>query len=793
MSRLASSLQVRLTVFVVVGLISSLSLLALLVDHYQEEKLTNLLAGQQMATVSYVAGDIDTKIRLRLGALARVADHFPVEALDSPDALAAFLEARRAVYNLFDLGLIVVKPDLSGAYGDFPVLPGRRTSDYLLSPFQEVVATARPTVGPPRSGRFSSKPVVVMAVPIKGPDDVLRGVLVGVTTIDAPNFLDLITQPRQDKGDFLVVAPRHNLVVIGTSPAYLMKPVPPPGENSMHDRFMEGFEGSGIGTNSQRVEELVSAKRIPSADWFAVARLPRSEALAPVRELRLLVFGGSTLLSLLAGALAVIILRRALRPLAAAADTFDAISLGKQPLRALPVVSDDEVGRLAESFNRMQERISVETEALRQCSEAIVLVDNELRFRYVNPAFERLFGYSLAEVEGRPVALLVPDLANRPAPSGAHAALVAESFEGEKIRRTKDGRSIPVMLNVAPIRDGEGRANGFVGTMFDLTPIKIAEAALMESEARYRQFINDSPLGVLITQNGLVRFANPALTALLGWSQQEIIDQPFLPHVLEEDRAMVADIHQRRMRGEAVPDSYVCRVVVRSGDVRYWRMAVRTIDWNGPAGHAVVSDVTELKEAEDKLERIAHFDALTAIPNRVLLADRMRQALAQCMRSGKTMAVCYLDLDGFKPINDHWGHEAGDQLLKEMARRLTACLRAGDTVARLGGDEFVMLLLNLDNLDECEGALSRVLAAIAQPVMVGGQQVTVTASIGVSLYPSDAGDTDMLLRHSDQAMYMAKEAGRNRYYLFDPFRDLRDNRPLPAPEQNDPPIHAAGR
>jgi diguanylate cyclase (GGDEF)-like protein/PAS domain S-box-containing protein len=327
------------------------------------------------------------------------------------------------------------------------------------------------------------------------------------------------------------------------------------------------------------------------------------------------------------------------------------------------------------------------------------------------------------------------------------------------------------------LRDSEGHAAGFVGTMVDLTPIKAAEEALKESEARYRQFINDSPLGVLITQNGLVRFANPALTAMLGHQLAEVVDQPFLPHVYEEDRAMVGDIHQRRMRGEAVPDSYVCRVVVAGGVVRHWRLAVRTIDWNGPAAHAVVSDITELKEAEDRLERAAHFDALTGIANRVLLADRMRQALAQCARTGKTMAVCYLDLDGFKPINDTWGHEAGDGLLKEMARRLTACLRAGDTVARLGGDEFVMLLLNLERIDECEGALERVLAAVAQPVTVLGQSVTVTASIGVSMYPSDAGDPDMLLRHADQAMYMAKEAGRNRYYLFDPFRDLRDNRP----------------
>jgi diguanylate cyclase (GGDEF)-like protein/PAS domain S-box-containing protein len=772
MVRLATSLQVRLTLLVVLGLIGSLWSLALIVDHYQEQKLTALLAAQQSATAAYVAADVDTKIRLRIAGLNRTVDGFPVEILEQPDRLAAFLEDRRAIYNLFDLGLIVVKPDLSGAFGDFPPLPGRRTSSFLLSPFQEVAATAAPAIGPPRLGRFSNKPVVVMAVPIKAADGAVRALLAGVATLDAANFLDSITRPYEGKGDIMVVAPRHDMIVIGTSPAQTLKPLPRPGEDRLHDRFMAGYEGSGVGVNAEGVEELASAKRIPSAGWLAIARLPTADALAPVHELRSLVFGGSMLLSLLVGAVAIVIVRRALRPLADAARTFDAISLGRMPLRALPVTGDDEIGCLAESFNRMQARISIETEALRQCSEAIALVDENLNFRYVNPAFEHLFGYALSELEGRSVALLVPkpeaatDIVEKP---------IAETFQGERIRCAKDGRRISVLLNIAPLRDADGKAAGFVGTMFDLTPVKAAEAALKESESRYRRLINDSPLGVLITQNGLVRFVNPALLAMFGYREEEVVDHPFLPHVFEEDRAMVADIHQRRMRGETVPDNYVCRVVVRSGEVRYWRLAVRTIDWNGPTGHAVVSDITELKQAEERLERAAHFDALTGIPNRVLLADRMRQALAQCSRTGKTMAVCYLDLDGFKPINDNWGHEAGDQLLKEMARRLTACLRAGDTVARLGGDEFVMLLLNLDRIEECEGALLRVLTAIAQPMAIAGQHVTVTASIGVSLYPSDAGDTDMLLRHADQAMYMAKEAGRNRYYLFDPFRDLRDS------------------
>jgi diguanylate cyclase (GGDEF)-like protein len=131
------------------------------------------------------------------------------------------------------------------------------------------------------------------------------------------------------------------------------------------------------------------------------------------------------------------------------------------------------------------------------------------------------------------------------------------------------------------------------------------------------------------------------------------------------------------------------------------------------------------------------------------------------------MAICYLDLDGFKPINDTWGHEAGDRLLVEMAERLQSCLRGGDTVARLGGDEFVLLLLDLERIEECENALRRVLDAIAHPVVIGSQLVSVSASIGVSVYPFDSQDPDVLLRQADQAMYLAKESGRNRYRLFE--------------------------
>lgn len=179
------------------------------------------------------------------------------------------------------------------------------------------------------------------------------------------------------------------------------------------------------------------------------------------------------------------------------------------------------------------------------------------------------------------------------------------------------------------------------------------------------------------------------------------------------------------------------------------------------------SDITTLKEAQAHLEKLATFDILTGLPNRGLLSDRLNQALSQAQRRDKLLAICFLDLDGFKAVNDTFGHEAGDVLLREVANRLTATVRAGDTVARLGGDEFVLLLGEIKDVDELEIALQRLLRTIAEPYDLMDQQARISTSIGVTLFPFDDGDPDSLMRHADQAMYRAKQDGRNRYHMFD--------------------------
>ena len=210
------------------------------------------------------------------------------------------------------------------------------------------------------------------------------------------------------------------------------------------------------------------------------------------------------------------------------------------------------------------------------------------------------------------------------------------------------------------------------------------------------------------------------------------------------------------------------------------RVALHSRDEIGLLGNHFNDMLSEIERRDsrlalhqEELEHSAHYDALTGVPNRRLLADRLGIAIARARRTGKSLAVCYLDLDGFKGVNDQFGHAGGDLLLIEITERLKAVLRADDTLSRLGGDEFVLLLSDLVQIEESHPILDRVLVAVGTPVLIEGTPASVSGSIGVTLFPADDVDADTLLRHADQAMYRAKEAGKNRYNLFDPDLDRR--------------------
>jgi diguanylate cyclase (GGDEF)-like protein/PAS domain S-box-containing protein len=310
-----------------------------------------------------------------------------------------------------------------------------------------------------------------------------------------------------------------------------------------------------------------------------------------------------------------------------------------------------------------------------------------------------------------------------------------------------------------------------------LWTIGVSNRALRRSKERLQLaagVFDHAQEGILITdmQANIIE-ANNTFLALTGYTREEILgrnprflatgdqDPEFyrtMWQTLSAEGAWRGELINRRKDGTRyVQQTSISAVKDERGRVRRYI--------------GLSSDITELKESQERLKQMAYFDALTGLPNRRMLSDRLAQAMALAQRNDSLLAICYLDLDGFKPVNDTWGHAAGDTLLVEAARRLMASVRAGDSVSRLGGDEFVVLLGNIAHLEECEVALERIRVALATPFLLAEGTANLSASIGVTMYPMDGADPDTLIRHADQAMYLAKESGRNRYALFDPEHD----------------------
>ena len=285
--------------------------------------------------------------------------------------------------------------------------------------------------------------------------------------------------------------------------------------------------------------------------------------------------------------------------------------------------------------------------------------------------------------------------------------------------------------------------------------------------ASYRELYDLSPVAYFtLDRVGQILQANQAAARLLGLERAHLTQRRLGAFVAQQDLPTWNALLQRVFDGQPRSQGE-CRLA--DPDQLPWQTlhVEATLSPDGNSCHMVATDITTLKTQQHQLEQMALYDTVTKLPNRVLLADRLQQAMTQCRRSGHSLAVAYLDLDGFKAVNDQHGHNLGDQLLLALAQRMQATLRKGDTLARIGGDEFVAVLVDLGQAQDCKPLLQRLLQAAAAPAVIGDSTLQVSASIGVTLYPQDAADADLLLRHSDQAMYQAKQAGRNRYHLFD--------------------------
>jgi diguanylate cyclase (GGDEF)-like protein/PAS domain S-box-containing protein len=280
--------------------------------------------------------------------------------------------------------------------------------------------------------------------------------------------------------------------------------------------------------------------------------------------------------------------------------------------------------------------------------------------------------------------------------------------------------------------------------------------------------------GIMITDGARnIIDVNATFCRITGYAREEIIGQN--PRILKSGRQS-DDFYRAMWDGLAACGHWEGELWNRhkNGDLYAERLSITAVrDAIDASLHyiAIFTDITELKGYQRRLERMAHYDALTDVPNRVLLADRLNIAIAQARRYSRSLALVYLDIDGFKEINDWYGHETGNQLLITVAQRLRDTLREGDTLARLSGDEFAAVISDLDGQAQYEPILARLLDAVAAPIKVHEDTFRISASLGVTLFPRDDSNADTLLRHAAQSMYQAKQAGKNCYRLFDPEKE----------------------
>ncbi|MFM9433940.1 diguanylate cyclase (GGDEF)-like protein/PAS domain S-box-containing protein [Janthinobacterium sp. CG_23.3] len=347
--------------------------------------------------------------------------------------------------------------------------------------------------------------------------------------------------------------------------------------------------------------------------------------------------------------------------------------------------------------------------------------------------------------------------------SFVHLALNSSQPERIQLQLKRGRHDQGVAVTLLASADGSGQAFRVV---LELAEGKLA--ALERSEERFRRIVHSAEEGIWeIDASARTSFVNPKMAQMLRYRIEDMLDKPLVAFMDDEGRAMLERNIARRQQG--IAERHEFKFIRRDGAELWATLATNPI-FDGEGAYlgalALVTDITERKESSARIWQQANFDELTALPNRHMFLDRLKNEVKKAGRQGRFVALLFIDLDNFKEVNDRLGHDRGDLLLAGAARRIVECVRATDTVARLGGDEFTVILAGFEQLAGVERVAQQMVNRLALPFELNGESALVSASIGIALYPTDAPDIEELIRHADQAMYAAKNAGRNRYSYF---------------------------
>ncbi|MDV6344098.1 EAL domain-containing protein [Nitrosomonas sp. Is37] len=436
--------------------------------------------------------------------------------------------------------------------------------------------------------------------------------------------------------------------------------------------------------------------------------------------------------------------------------------------RLFPAVNrelqETEKRRELRQFDQLLRKLSL---AVNQTTDSIFITDPEGRIEYVNPAFEKLTGYSAEEVIGKTPAFLHSDPRDSNYLQLWHTVANGNVYQGTFVNRRKNGEFFYEERVITPLKDGKGNITHFVSTGRDITARIQAE----EERAQLTAILDVTPdLVAIFEPEGHLRYLNESGRRLLEMSRDEDISQYCMGDLffngatqqsvseilvaVKQHGIWSGETYLHTPRNKELPVSQVVLAHKESGNSSIEYLST------------IARDISERKRFEAELQHQATHDRLTNLPNRSLLADCFASALKYAQRHNSNVGVLFIDLNNFKRINDNLGHAAGDMLLEQIAQRLKSCMRANDTVARHGGDEFTIVISELHDPENILDVLNKIYSAFEHPVIIHNHEVYVTFSIGIAIYPHDGDRIEDLLQHADIAMYRAKSMGPNQYCFY---------------------------
>lgn len=788
------SLKTRITLFSLAIFLISIWSLTFYASQMLRADLEQLSSEQQFASVSLLAAQIDGQLTERLDALQTVAASIEPNLLNDPRRLQRFLQGLPLLHQLFNAGTFATGLD-GVATASLPVALGRAGVSYLDRDYiANALQSGTPTIGQPIMGRLLKVPAIAMAVPIRDPQGRVIGALAGVINLDQSSFLDRITANHYGKtGGYSVVARAHRQIVTATDKSQILQVLPAQGSNPMLDRAIAGEEGTAIYTTNKGVEALGSVKGIPVANWYLLATLPIAEAFAPIQSMQQRLLLATLALTLIAAAFGWWTLSRQLAPILAAAQSLASRTQANQQLQPLAVTSNDEIGVLLRAFNRLLATLGQREEALKEsesrwkfaiegAGDGVWDLNIQTNTSSYSERWKTMLGYTETNIlptNQEWLARIHPnDQQSTAASLQTHLDGKTPIYIAEFRLRCQDGsykwiRSRGLLVS----RSADGQPLRMIGTHTDISAQKSAEEKLLLAAS---VFTHAHEGIMIIAGDGRIIDANQAVTRITGYQRDELLGQN--PRLLSSGR------HNKTFYNNLFRELH---------DKGYWHGEIWNRRKDGAVfasmqtistlrdehGHiqqytSLFSDVTERKAMEEQVRQLAFFDALTQLPNRRLLDDRLSQALLTSTRSGRYGALLFLDLDNFKPLNDTYGHAVGDLLLIEVATRLKLCVREMDTVARFGGDEFVLILRDLtsdpaSSKIQAEAVATKICSALAAPYQLISPHAApiehqCSASIGVALFIDHQANQDDILIWADKAMYAAKEGGRNQVRFYTP-------------------------